>query len=166
MAVMHNNAEVAQTLLAAGANPNISDLLGRTPLMVAAARGLVRGVGVELYTYMHVYVQQHTYITGLVTRVGVQLCAYPMRANDLPPSFCSTIHPVSHSLAHSFTHSLALLKSDAWCVSWPQALILLDLVEAGADPSRKDYEGRTALYEACRTGGSQAIEVLMVADAQ
>jgi ankyrin repeat protein len=68
---------------------------------------------------------------------------------------CTTCHAIwiSHTCSHlSYSHI--------------QALILLDLLEAGADPSRQDYEGHTALYEACRTGGTQAIEVLMAADAQ
>jgi ankyrin repeat protein len=47
-----------------------------------------------------------------------------------------------------------------------QAPMVLELMKGGADPSRHDREGRTALSEACRSGGSRVVEVLVAAGAK
>ncbi len=43
---------------------------------------------------------------------------------------------------------------------------MVELLEHGADPKMRDKEGRSALYEACRTGGSFAVEILTTIDAR
>jgi ankyrin repeat protein len=47
-----------------------------------------------------------------------------------------------------------------------QAQMVVELTNGGADASRHDREGRTALFEACRSGGSRVVEVLVAAGAK
>jgi ankyrin repeat protein/beta-lactamase regulating signal transducer with metallopeptidase domain len=149
VAAERGDAEVIGALLEAGADPNASDLSGRSPLHLAAATGNVEAV-VELL--------DGGANADMPTNVGstpLHVAAEGGRAKGVQGLPAAHEGPIAVTAARAGPVGTASAQeAGAWQVV--QALL-----EAGANPATKDERGRSPLHVAAGAGDVRTVGLLL-----
>ncbi|KAM9703149.1 ankyrin repeat and EF-hand domain-containing protein 1 [Menidia menidia] len=152
MAVSANNHDLVGFLLSHGAQPDVQDKRGRTPIMLAAELG--NEVIVALLA-------ENEADLGLVDAEGKGVlfyCIYPTKRHThcLQVALKSQADP--NNISTDGIHVFQLMCEKAH-VCTPLCLIMLD---AGSDPNATNKEtGATALMEAVKAGSLQLVRTIL-----
>ena len=135
-----SNADVATVLLQDGANPNLADLEGRTPLVIAASKGKT--------SVVQIFVDEPK--TDLNVQVYNMHAAYNMHNNNYYADnyYSNVIFLVLHILLQDKDKNTALHHAVLASWHWSVRLLLL----AKADPAKMNSKDQAPLHIACGKG--------------
>ncbi|XP_047243167.1 ankyrin repeat and EF-hand domain-containing protein 1a isoform X1 [Girardinichthys multiradiatus] len=152
LAVSANNSDLVDFLLTLGAHPDVQDMLGRTPAMLAAELGNKEILSLLLQK------QPDMRLVDTEGKGVLFYCNYPTKrhARCLQMALKNQADPNNVSVKGVHVLKLMCDKADE-CT--PLCLLLL---EAGADPNATNKEtGVTALMEAAQTGSLPVVRDIL-----
>ena len=153
IAVHKGHTEIAAILVVAGANPNAKDHKGRTPVHLAAGRGVVQGIVSGTKSKAKSLTKSAACKSVSVAEKGTMIGTSATRA-------ASTW---AMTAASALCGSESSEGEDTLTINKARGLVVL-LVKGG-DPNVRDDNGQTPLHIAAHKGQKLAVQVLIDAGA-
>ena len=170
-----NQPECALALLDAGADVNLSDVLGRSPLYLACADGGCELVELLLERGANVHIHDSTGVSPLMSasRYGMSYWRTGERRSSVAQLLLDAGADPNH--ADSYGNTALLLATDDNMTGLDESgnieemnIHVRQLLDAGGDVNAVGWQGTTALMNACRSKqdmGERMIDMLLGAGA-
>ena len=164
-------AEQVEYLLKLQANPNLSDFLKRTPLMVAVVQG---GEHVEKLVSDLIDAGAHVNARAIGDKTALMLC-HNLKAQENLLSAGADVNARDVGGKTALNAVIEAVSDSTWCYfiegDYVPKKLVSNLIDAGADVNIPDDEGKTPLMvavefaECCRNRDTYYIEKLLKAGA-
>lgn len=152
-AALAGNAVLIRSLLEQGANPNLQDYHGKSPLYYAAIYGKADADVVEAFL-------QKGADVNLPDEFGHSPFMIAAQYNHNVPVLKLMGQHVRDINAADRAGRTALMGA-AWQLEFDDSQAIKALLELGADPNRKDFKGETALMKTALLGNAESTLALL-----